>query len=132
MRLQSGEYHCHPAPEQESKAMPPIGPRRLTHYFTHPGCIAVTQRTIFAQLPKRKGRLEASNELEETGWGLHIEESWHMRSIYFLVILLVLFSLIFGIVWSAKKGDIQGAFAISSFVMTLGSLLLGYVVIRDL
>jgi hypothetical protein len=130
--LQLGEYHCYPAPEQEPKVEPPIGPRRLTHYFTHPQCIATAQKTIFAQLPKRKGRLKASYEQEETGWGLHIEENWHLRSIYSLVVLLVLFSLIFGIVWSAKKGDIQGAFAISSFVMTLGSLVLGYVVIRDL
>jgi hypothetical protein len=50
--------------------------------------------------------------------------------IYFLVVILTLFSLVFGIVWSIMKGDIQGAFAISSFCVTLGSLLLGYIVVR--
>jgi hypothetical protein len=81
-------------------------------------------------MPKRIGQLQASHEQEATGWGLHIEESWHLRTIYFLVVVLVLFSLVFGIVWSIKKDDVQGAFAISSFGITLGSLLLGYVMVR--
>jgi hypothetical protein len=51
-----------------------------------------------------------------------------LRTVNFVVVVLVASSsLIFGIVWSVTKGDIQSAFAISSFWLTLGSLLLGYI-----
>ncbi len=61
---------------------------------------------------------------DELGWGIHLEEGWHWRTIYFvLVVFLSSFSLIFGVIWSVTKGDISGAFAISSFWLNLGSLL---------
>ena len=83
-------------------------------------------------MPKRIGHLRASNEQEEIGWGIHFQEGWHWRSVYLVVVVLVvLFGGVFGIVWSITKGDIQGAFAISSFSVTLGSLLLGYIVLRS-
>lgn len=126
-----GEYCCRPAPEVKPKYEPAIGSQRLTHYFLSPQCVEATQKTILAQLPKRLGHLRALNDKEEIGWGIHFQEDWHWRTVYFVVILVALFSLVFGIVWSITKGDIQGAFTVSSFCLTLGSLLLGYMVVRS-
>jgi hypothetical protein len=127
------EYRCRPAPEIKPKFEPAIGTQRLTHYFLNPECVEVTQKTILAQLPKRVGHLSASSDQEEIGWGIHFQESWHWRTINFVVgILVASFSLIFGIVWSISKGDIQDAFAISSFWLTLGSLLLGYIAVKSI
>jgi hypothetical protein len=124
------EYYCRPAPEVKPKYEPAIGSQRLTHYFLSPQCVEVSQGTIIAQLPKRICHLRASNNHEEIGWGIYFEEGWNWRTIYVLVVVLTLFSLVFGIVWSITKGDIQGAFTISSFCVTLGSLLLGYIVVK--
>ena len=105
----------------------------MTHYFLSPQCVESTQETILAQLPKRIGHLAALNDQDAVGWGIHVREGWHWRTVYFVIVLLVaLFGLIFGIVWSITKGDIQGAFAISSFCATLGSILLGYVVLMSM
>lgn len=119
------EYSCSPAPEKKLEYNPAIGSRRLTHYFINPQCVEVTQKTVLAQLPKRIGRLEALSDKEVMGWGLHLQEGWHRRAVYFVVTVLVIpFSLVFGIVWSVMKGDVQSAFAISTYWLTLGSLLL--------
>ena len=126
------EYLCRPAPEIKPKYRPAIGTRRLTHYFEDPQTIDVTQKTVFAQLPKRLGHLSASSDQEQIGWGIHFQEDWHWRTINFLVFVLVAsFSLVFAIVWSIAKGSIQDAFAISSFWLTLGSLFLGYMAVKS-
>ena len=120
------EYKCHPEPGQSLGYAPAIGANRLTHYFLHPECIKPTQRSILAQLPKRVcGALAASNDQDVIGWGLHFKEGWHWRTIYCLVIIIALSGLIFGITWSVLKSDIQSGFAISSYWITVGSLLLG-------
>ncbi|KAL4861675.1 hypothetical protein BDV12DRAFT_179897 [Aspergillus spectabilis] len=127
------EYRCRPAPEVKPKYEPAIGAQRLTHYFLSPQCVNATQKTILAQLPKRVGYLSASSDQEEIGWGIHFQEGWHWRTVNFVVIILVAsFSLVFAIVWSITKSDIQGAFAVSSFWLTLGTLLLGYMTLRSL
>lgn len=125
------EYYCRPAPEIKPKYEPVIGSQRLTHYFLSPQCVDATQKTILAQLPKKVGYLRALNDQEEIGWGIHFQEGWHWRTVYFLVVVVALVSLVFGIVWSVTKKDIQGAFAISSFCLTLGSLVLGYIVVKS-
>lgn len=49
---------------------------------------------------------------------------------YFVITRLLLFSLFFGIIQSVVKHDIQGGFAIPSYSVALGSVFLGYVVLR--
>jgi hypothetical protein len=100
--------------------------------FLDPYGIKIGQKSTFNQLPKRLGHyghLKASPDEMEIGWGIHFEEDWHLPTIYFVFVILVLFSLMFGIVWSVCKKDIQSGFAVSGFVLTLGSLLLGYLVL---
>ena len=127
------EYRCGPAPEMPPKQVPVFGDNYLTHYFKSPLCLSKEQTTIFSQLPKRTcGYLTASHEESALGWGVYFEEGWHWRSIYFIiVVLIVIGSLVFGISWAVLRADIQSAFAITSSWMTLGSLLLGYMAIRS-
>jgi hypothetical protein len=96
--------------------------------FLSPHRIASGQRTTLNQLPKRrlKAELKATPDNLATGWGLHIEEDWHWPTIYCCFVVVILFSFVFGIVWSVKKNDIQGAFAVAGFALTLGAMLLGY------
>jgi hypothetical protein len=125
------EYRCHPAPKNKPNKVPVIGPDRLTHYFLHPECIDATQKTTLSQLPKRIcGRLTPSPNDEAVGWGLHFREGWHWRTVYGLVVLLVVLSLVFGILWSVARSNIQEGFAISGYLATVGSLWLGYLVLR--
>jgi hypothetical protein len=122
------EYICRPAPKLKPRRAPAIGANRLKHYFEHPKCIAVAQETVFAQLPKRLGsygRLRASPSEEAIGWGVHIEEGWHQNTIVFLSVILVLFSLLFGVIWSVRRSDMQGGFAVSGCGLTLATLLMG-------
>ncbi|KAI0122409.1 hypothetical protein F4814DRAFT_408647 [Daldinia grandis] len=127
------EYNCRPAPEVKPKYVPPIGPRYLSHHFGHPDCIRPTQKFIYNQLPKRTcGQLQAPEDRVEFGWGVHFEEGWHWRSIYFVIVVLIASgSGVFGVTWSITKGDIQGGFAISSLWVTLGTLFLGYIAVRS-
>ncbi|KAI1642382.1 uncharacterized protein F4817DRAFT_353065 [Daldinia loculata] len=127
------EYNCRPAPEVKPKYVPPIGPRYLSHHFSHPDCIRPTQKFIYNQLPKRTcGQLQAPEDRVEFGWGVYFEEGWHWRSIYFVIVVLIASgSGVFGVTWSITKGDIQGGFAVSSLWVTLGSLFLGYIAVRS-
>lgn len=127
------KYACRPAPEVPQKHEPAIGPNRLKHCFLNPECLNLNQRSIYNQLPKRVGKLLSVSHLEEElGWGVHFEEGWHHMTIYLIaVILLVFSSLVFGITWAVTKGDIQGPFAISCFLTSLGGILVGYLAIKS-
>lgn len=108
--------------------MPAIGENRLTHYFKSPKCVNEKQTTILAQLPKRvQGELRACADKDETGWGLYIQEGWQLRRVYLLLVLLTISSgTIFGIVWSVVEADVQSAFAISAYWVSICCLVLGY------
>jgi hypothetical protein len=122
---------CEPSPKQPPSKVPVIGTNRITHYFFHPECINEQQKTILAQLPKRRcGRLRAASTEDAVGWGLHFKENWHWFSIYLVVVLLMAAGLAFGIAWSLIKNDVQGGLAISATWMTIASLLLGYLALR--
>jgi hypothetical protein len=105
----------------------------LKEDFLNPHSIVAGQRTTLNQLPKRRlqGELQATKDELATGWGLHIEEGWHLPTIYCCFVVIILFSLIFGIVWSVTRNDIQGAFAVSGFALTLGAMFLGYMALPE-
>jgi hypothetical protein len=85
---------------------------------------------VLAQLPKTvgiHGILRATPQNEVIGWGFHFEEGWHWATVLVIIFLVVLFSLLFGIMWSVLRKDIQGGFAVSGFVLTSCSLLGGFI-----
>jgi hypothetical protein len=125
------EYLCRPAPKKKLRIAPAIGPRKVTHYLLHPECVNSEQESVLAQLPKRSGLyglLKASPQEEVTGWGIHFEEGWHWPTIWFILAVLVFFSLLFGVIWSVKRNDIQGGFAVSGFVLASCGLIGGVIV----
>ncbi|KAH7239676.1 hypothetical protein B0J15DRAFT_553636 [Fusarium solani] len=132
-RVESNEYRCAPAPKVELGYFPALGPRELLHYFKKPHDFEIPQRSYLNQIPKRAcGQLRAAQDQAELGWGLHFEEGWHWKTIYFIMVALVAVpAMVFGIVWSIVKEDIQSAFAISGVWISLGPLMLGYMAIRD-
>ncbi|KAH6883913.1 hypothetical protein B0T10DRAFT_494029 [Thelonectria olida] len=132
--VDENEYRCAPAPRVQPDYFPAIGSRELTHYFLKPHTFDIPQRILYNQIPKRAcGQLRASQDEAQLGWGLHLQEGWHWRTIYFVVVvLLVTGSFVFGVTWSLLKRDIQGAFAIAGTWLALGPLLLGYIAVRDI
>ena len=129
----SVEYECEPAPANRPPIRcPAIGPKYLTHLLLHPGMIDEVQKGVLKQLPKLvKGPLVASASESVVGWGLHFEEGLHMETIFCVMAMIVIFSMVFGIVWAVRKTDIQGAFAISGFMVTTGALGVGYLALRE-
>lgn len=106
----------------------------MLHYFKKPHDLQMSQRSCLNQIPKRaRGQLRALQEEAELGWGLHFEEGWHWMTIGLLMTVLVIVpAIVFGVVWSCLKQDIQGAFSISAVWIAVGSLLLAYVAWRDI
>lgn len=105
----------------------------MTHYFRKPHRIVPISTRLFDQVPKRLiGRLEASADGEVAGWGIYFEEGWHWEAIFGLL-LIVAFggSLLFGILWSVCRKDIQGAFGVASYWVTMSGLLIGFIAARQ-
>ncbi len=106
---------------------PPLGSDYLLHRFFRPhdgdGDVLCLE-----QFPKRlKERPERGKHPDQdVGWGVYIDEGPHLAKIYTILALLVLFgSLLFAILFWALKRDVQGAFAVASYLTSVLSLSLG-------
>jgi hypothetical protein len=104
---------------------PPFLPDHLMHLFDSPSCIHGCEQVLVEQLPKRtKGELIGEPRKRAKGWGLFYEEGWDMFKIMLLVAVMVFGSFLFGVLWSILQKDVQGAFGISAwFVTIVGSTL---------
>lgn len=96
----------------------------MLHYFQHPHLIDEREQSILNQLPKRTGgELQATGRAPAEGWGLYYEEGLNLTLIINLVVgLSILASLVFGIGWTLKRSDIQGAWGVSSYIVTTCAL----------
>jgi hypothetical protein len=73
-----------------------------------------------------KPRLSQQANSTSQRLGHPIVEDLIAEQLFFVsVVLLAGASITFGICWSAVKHDILGAWAISSFILTLGAVLIG-------
>lgn len=91
------EYRCNPGTQNVDEHM---GPAVLAHYFSDPGHCKLKgpKHSILDSVSKKiHPRLAASGEVK--GWGIYIEEGWHIPTcvVLILLILLVLFGIVF--VW---------------------------------
>ena len=67
-------------------------------------------------------------EATTLGWGLHLVEGWAAFRVWLLVLhFLGVGSLTCGVCWTVLKHDLQGAFGVSAWIVTLGALVLGTV-----
>jgi len=116
------EYSC--TPKGPPEFGPPILPSQLLHYLTHPELIDEKETTILNQIPKRMcGKLGACGQVLTEGWGLYYEEDWNIGlAVLIIAGMVILVSLLFGICWTSLQSDIQGAWGVSSYMVTTGAL----------
>ncbi|KAJ6266445.1 hypothetical protein PSV08DRAFT_230177 [Bipolaris maydis] len=124
---QDAEYRCSPAGPLAT--WPPVLSQDLMHMLSSPQCIHEDETWVLDQLPKRTaGELRACVGKPAEGWGIYYKEGTDYNMIAFAVFLLG--SLLFGILWAVLKKDIQGAFGVSSYVMTGVPILLTWMATR--
>ena len=125
------EYDC--SPIAPIKAGPPVLSSHMLHLLSHPSTIKQGERSILNQLPKRKcGQLQATGEVAAEGWGLYYEEGLNIFLLINLIVGLSIFaSLIFGILWTILRSDIQGAWGVSSWIVTTCALVVALLVAHD-
>ena len=128
IRPSSGaQYYCTP---REPRLKPPIGTNYLTHYFQNPGCIKSTNLVYtLNQVPKRLGQCMATSGSQRVeAWGLEFEEGWdrgRLRNAIFGIV--VSGCIIFALLWSVLLKDMQSAFALASFFVTVLAVVGAYI-----
>jgi hypothetical protein len=121
----TAEYHCQPVPP---KTFPPVPPEYLLSLFTCQEQPHKMSRWIVEQLPKRKwGELFGKPEQPAEGWGIYYKEGWDTELIAIVVFLLLSASLLFSVLWTALRDDIQGAFGVGSWMVGIGGALLAVI-----
>lgn len=102
--------------------VPPVGSQYLLHLFKHPEDYD-GELVTYLRAPKRRSRLEFG-----VGWGINLVEGFLAARVWMLVIgFFVLGSIVFAAVWVCKRnGDVQGAFAVSGWIITLAALAVGW------
>ena len=97
-----------------------------------PDCIDKRGTSILNILPRRIcGKLEEGVEEAAEGWGIYYQEGLDadmVISVMFSIFLLG--SLLFGVLWSVYEMDIQGAFGVSSYVVTASGVVIAWVASR--
>lgn len=102
------------------------------HLFAHPECIEdETQNWILAQFPKKlRGELVGTASGPVAGWGIHFKEGWDWDRVRIVLMVYLAGSLVFGVVWAARRNDVQGAFGVAGYWVSTATVLLGYVAVR--
>ncbi|OMP86555.1 hypothetical protein BK809_0003725 [Diplodia seriata] len=103
--------------------MPPVGSQYLMHLFRHPEDYE-SECITYARAPKRRGaRLDGG-----VGWGVNLVEGFLADRVWALVmVFFVLGSAVFAVVWACRRGDdVQGAFGVAGWMLTLAALVVGW------
>ncbi|KAL1635265.1 hypothetical protein SLS58_010302 [Diplodia intermedia] len=103
--------------------VPPVGSQYLMHLFRHPEDYE-SEFITYARAPKRRGaRLDVG-----VGWGVNLVEGFLAERVWLLVmVFFVLGSAVFAVVWACRRGDdVQGAFGVAGWMLTLAALVVGW------
>ncbi|CAN9338657.1 unnamed protein product [Alternaria alternata] len=123
------EYRCIPGPPA---TYPPIPPVYLASLFTCPTDVHEKDTWILDQLPKRTcGELKGQIGQPAEGWGIYYDEGLDgdMLAWTILIVFLVA-SLLFGVLWSKFQYDIQGAFGVSAYMVACCAAVLPVIVTK--
>ena len=114
---------------QPYDSIPPVGENLMAHLFHHPEHATEMSVTCLRTPKKLKARLAVCAQRgTSVGWGVHLVEGWVMTRVWSLTLFTFVFgSLVFGICWSVLRHDIQGAFAVSAYIIALLGLVVGTV-----
>jgi len=123
----TNHYDFTPPPPLDT--VPPIGPEHFVHLLEGE-CTTSSQRGLFyfSKLPKKKDKpLKFSPTLvtqaANVGYGLRfVEKSDPSIIATFLFLMTVLVGTSFGVSWTVFKQDLQGAWAISAYFVSVMAL----------
>ncbi|KAH4937135.1 hypothetical protein HBH74_079000 [Parastagonospora nodorum] len=120
------EYRCAPAGPLDN--WPPVLSEELMHMLTSPQCINPKETFVLEQLPKRtRGELIGTIGRPAEGWGIHFQEGWDFDLLIGIVLaVFLLASLLFAVLWSHFKLDVQGAFGVSSYMVTASGIFVAW------
>jgi len=123
------EYRCIPGPPA---TYPPIPPVYLASLFTCPTDVHEKDTWILDQLPKRTcGELRGEVGQPAEGWGIYYDEGLDRDTLALTVLVVFLIaSLLFGVLWSRFQYDVQGAFGVSAYMVACCAVLLPVIVTR--
>ncbi|KAH7397008.1 hypothetical protein DE146DRAFT_764375, partial [Phaeosphaeria sp. MPI-PUGE-AT-0046c] len=123
------EYEFKPKP---LLPLPPMPPEIFIHYLEHgDGDLLPTRCDWLPRLPKRlDGRMIDKTDGPYYGWGIYIKEGPNRDTIFWLVILTVMGSVVLSICWSALRKDVQGGSGLGTLVLTLPTVVMGAFVFR--
>ncbi|KAI9701790.1 MAG: hypothetical protein M1836_001134 [Candelina mexicana] len=111
---------------EPSDLIPPVGEHYLMHLFQHPEDYE-EELVTYHRMPKKRGeRLRVSKERGvKIGWGIHLVEGFLIgKASSLLVGFFVFASVVFGIVWSVKRKDVQAAWGVSAWICGMAALLI--------
>lgn len=98
---------------ETTSTLPPIGSKYLLYLLEHPEGTA-NYDTCLRRFPKKlKHRLECARGAENKGWGIYFGEK---RGIGLWLAV--------GVVWNVKKGDMQGAWAVASWIVSVVAIMM--------
>lgn len=102
------------------------------HMLISPDCIHPDETFVLNQIPKRIcGELQGKAGEPAEGWGLHYQEGLDFDMlIAFISLIFTVGSFLFGVLWSYFKLDIQGAFGVSSYMVTASGIFITWIVNR--
>jgi hypothetical protein len=123
------EYEYSPSPP---KTHPPIPPEYLASLFTCATDVHEEDDWILNQLPKRMcGILQGQKGQPAEGWGIYFLEGWDREIISLLILLIfVVASLLFGVLWWKFQFDLQGGFGVSAYMIAVCTIVISVVVTR--
>ncbi|PVH98480.1 hypothetical protein DM02DRAFT_45421 [Periconia macrospinosa] len=97
--------------------MPPVGSAYLMHLFKHPEDYE-GENSTYQRAPKRRERLGSG-----MGWGINLVEGFQAQKVWAVIMLgFGIGSAVFAVLWTMKRGDVQGAFGVASWIVTLAGL----------
>ncbi|KAI4952405.1 hypothetical protein J4E91_002875 [Alternaria rosae] len=110
----------HPYTFEPNDLLPPVGSTYLLHLFKHPQDYE-GELITYLRSPKRRQRLEFG-----MGWGVHLVEGFLAQRVWAVTMgVCGLGSVVFAILWTIKKDDVQGAFGVAQWVLGIAVLLVG-------
>ncbi|KAL5381239.1 hypothetical protein DPSP01_007232 [Paraphaeosphaeria sporulosa] len=110
----------HPYTFEAVDLIPPVGSHYLLHLFKHPEDYD-GELITYLRAPKRRERLEFG-----MGWGINLVEGFLAQKVWAVIMGgFGIGSVVFAILWTVKKDDVQGAFGVAGWLVTLAALVLG-------
>ena len=114
---------------------PYIGRNGLEHLLTHPheaqeeGNNLPIQDVWLKRFPKKITKLTTCPPYQYgLGWGVELEERWHLnRLLGLIIVVFVASSVMFTVCWWSFRGDIQGATSMAALLVGFATFVISVV-----